>query len=61
MDPFGFDFELRGWLVILIFEEAGSLHASFDRSVDFHTRLTLLGYDAGVTQIDPARGANISS
>ena len=61
MNPLGFNFKLRGWLVVLISEEAGSLHASFDRSVDLHTKLTLLGYDAGVTQIDPARGAKISS
>ena len=61
MDPFGFNFELRGWLVVLIFEEAGSLYASFDRSVDLHTKLTLLGYDAGIAQIDAARGANINN
>jgi hypothetical protein len=55
MDPFGFNIEFRSWRVIFIFEEACSLHASFDCPVDLHTKLTLLGDDAGITHIDAAR------
>jgi hypothetical protein len=55
MDPFGFNIEFRSWRVIFIFEEACSLHASFDCPVDLHTKLTLLRDDAGITHIDAAR------
>ena len=52
IDPRGLHIPLRGRRIILVLKQLLGLHANFNRPVDLHTDLTLLGYVAGTTKVD---------
>jgi hypothetical protein len=58
--PRGLYIPLRGRSIILVLKQLLRLHANFDRPMDLHTKLTLVGYDAGTTEVDTTTPSGIS-
>jgi hypothetical protein len=52
IDPRGLHTPLRGRKIILVLKQLFDIHASFDRPMDLHTKLTLIEYNAGTTKVD---------